>query len=630
MTPTNAAPPTSAPRGLAAFTERVFEFVQEQWRAVLFSAGIALILESRGVLLVLTKFSLLVVSSLAAQAPPAAHALAPGMPTVVLLTSQDFITRYGERSPLDRCTLSADIQRVLDKAPARLAIDFDLSPLIAASTDEQQCQRRLDTLLDQHASTLVLLVPFPAATPALLQLKHDWLLARCQHGLHFADGALQQSMGLVTEQLISDDPAGRARMAEQLQDGGSNPICQVAQAGNAAQNRWVNGLNDPAEGAEAPEGETAPINFRALTQQVAVLELGSPAFANQANLSGHAVLLGGDWGRDDSFLTAIGTLPGVVIHAARLASLNDPVRSLPPWVSLWGDIVVALCFAWVIGKFWHGYVMARRVDLHFAHGGRATALSMLVMGTFVAVYLSLVLFFFLAAEHMFSNWGVVIAPLLIAVSILLDGFVSGPVEQISHLLEAETRAVPVLTGAAGEAALSPQVGAVLRQTGLAWLGVLGFAAASLMLPAVSHGIAAWLFAAAQVALALTLLRAWSGLAWPWQVALGATAAVVKLPALSHLLPAGLLTGAQGALVLLLLAHGGMGVWKLWRAHQAAQQVRQQDAQELDAQTSQAQRHDPSWQRLARGGTALCWLRRFIFWSVLGVAAGLLISHSLHG
>ena len=110
------------------WAEHLVEFGREQWRAVLFSAGLATILEAHGVLRVLTKFSLLVVSSLAAQAPSAPQMLMPGMPVVVVLNNQDFITRYGERSPLNRCTMAGDIQQeyckaivVQSKIPQRIA-----------------------------------------------------------------------------------------------------------------------------------------------------------------------------------------------------------------------------------------------------------------------------------------------------------------------------------------------------------------------------------------------------------------------------------------------------------------------------------------------------------------------------
>ena len=574
------------------WAEHLVEFGREQWRAVLFSAGLATILEAHGVLRVLTKFSLLVVSSLAAQAPSAPQMLMPGMPVVVVLNNQDFITRYGERSPLNRCTMAGDIQQVLGKSPARLAVDFDLSPLAAASADEERCQDRLDDLLDRHAAKLLLLVPFAAATEQLLNIKHDWLLARCSHGLNFVDGTLDQSLGMVTEQRVADDAAGASRMADQLQQGGSDHICATAKSGTARQNKWLNGLDEAAggDGAETPqaalktheahEPEMVPINFRALTRKVAVLALNSPAWANTVTLQDHAVLMGGDWGRDDSFLTAIGSLPGVVIHAARLASLADPVKPLPPLVSLWGDVVIALFFAFVISKFWRGYVIASRLDLHFARSGRVTAMSVMVMSTFVVVYLSLVLFFFLAAEHMFSNLGVVIAPLLIAVSILVDGFISGPVEQISQLLKAETklqRPGPETV----EPALAEQLSPVFRQTSLAWALVLVFATLCVLAPSFSHGLAAWLFIGAQVALAVLVV--------------------------------------------------GLLVYRVGRS------LRGKADPEVDAGERVALHRPPAtpavspqWQNITRIGVALRWLRWLMFWSVLAYAGVLLIQHSLPG
>ncbi|MEI8171152.1 MAG: hypothetical protein WCG50_15885, partial [Rhodoferax sp.] len=51
----------------------------------------------------------------------------------------------------------------------------------------------------------------------------------------------------------------------------------------------------------------------------------------------------------------------------------------------------------------------------------------------------LVLFFFLVADHLFSFKGIVIAPLVIALSMLIDGFISGPMDQLSELIEKEEK-----------------------------------------------------------------------------------------------------------------------------------------------------------------------------------------------
>lgn len=415
-------------------SQQVFCFFAEQWKSVLFSAGIAGLLDHWGALHVLTKFSWLVVSSMAAQGPVEPIQLTPGMTAVVLIGNADYITRYGEKSPLDRCTLAGDIEKVLSKSPKRLAIDFDLSPLVKASDSEQQCQRELDKLLDREAGRLVLLVPFEAVTDDMLRTKHDWMLARCRRGLHFGDGNIEQSLGLVTEIAKGEGPDFEVRFANQLHSELSEHICtSVLASDDPHQNKW---LTRKRWGLEV-KAETVPINFREVTRNLAVLPISSSIFKETPSLDQSLVFLGGDWGRDDSFLTSIGELPGVVVHAARLISLDKPVEAFSPIVGLMSDIGIALCFAWVVQRFWHGYVRARRLDLEFKKSNRRTAFSALVMLTFLLIFLTLVLFFFYAAEYLFSERQIIIAPLLIAASILIDGFVSGPVEKITELLEGE-------------------------------------------------------------------------------------------------------------------------------------------------------------------------------------------------
>lgn len=416
-----------------AFSTRVFNFFARQWKSILFTSGLALILEHHGLMQVLVKFSWLVVSSLASQGPAAAVPFSPGMPAVVLLDDAAFVSRYAEKSPLDRCLLGDDLERILAKSPRIVAVDFDLSPLVRMNEGERQCQERLDGLLDREAARLLLLVPFPAATPEMYQVKHAWMRARCHAGLHFADGTIEQSMGLVTEQVIGQDPAAGARFADQLHSGLSAHVCDsVGPAhGAAALNSWL----VPRTDRSVADGEEAPINFPEVIRKLAVLTLDSPQFAGLASLAGSAVVFGGSWGKDDLFLTAIGSLPGAVLHALRMVSLADPIHPMPPVLGLLFDIGIALCFAWVVHYFWDVYVKARRIDRALADQGRLSALSTFMMFLFVAVYVALVLLFFLAAQHLYLQWKVLIAPLLIALGILVDGFVTGPVDQIDSLLE---------------------------------------------------------------------------------------------------------------------------------------------------------------------------------------------------
>ena len=119
-THTLARKPTSDVR-----KQKVLGVFVNHWAAAAFSTAMTIVLEHLGFLQLFTKLSWLVLFSLPAVVPETGVNFQPGMPAVVLITEADFVTRYGEKTPLDRCVLAADIQKVLAKSPQRLAIDFD-------------------------------------------------------------------------------------------------------------------------------------------------------------------------------------------------------------------------------------------------------------------------------------------------------------------------------------------------------------------------------------------------------------------------------------------------------------------------------------------------------------------------
>ena len=464
--------------------------ISHSWRPAFFSASIALILEDHHWLKLATKLSILVVSSLASQEHFLPIKVTTGTPVVVLLGSAEFVSRYGERSPLDRCELTADIERLLKKDPRRMAVDFDLSPLYSPSDRERVCQAKLDNQLASNAGRLVVLTPFAVSSAPLMRVKHQWMKKQCSLGIHFADGKLDQSLGLVLEHSVGQDRVSLSRIAEQLHGGFSDYICdQIAHVEDPRANRWVNELSDPDTTDEEPPSE--PVNFRALVKSVAVIDIGSELFTQLPSMDGSAVLFGGDWGRDDSFLTPIGTFPGVVIHAARLQSLMAPVTAYPQWHGFLDDVLIGLCFGWVIRKFWNAYVAALRLDFDFKTRNKPAALGFLIMTTFVAVYLGLVLFFFLAADHLFSYRGVVIAPLVIAMFMLVDGFVTGPMDQLHEILTEKPG--PALEDCE-TLALHVQV---MRQSMwrvlIAWVGLVTFGCAAFWAREATRKAAAYIF-----------------------------------------------------------------------------------------------------------------------------------------
>lgn len=389
-------------------------------RASLFSAALAVLALKVGALAILTKLSLLVVSNQALLSAPQV-ALDGNGPIVLYLSENQWQQRYLERAPLDRCKLAEDLAQLLAHQPRQLLVDFDLSP--AMQEPQAGCQQQLDQLLDQHADKLVLLMPYRVGSDALLAQKAAWLEQRCRAGVVFGDGALNVSLGAVID-FVPDSQA----MADAMHERHSVALCQ--QLGTAeGRERW---LRRGAE-TDADDSSAEAINFAGFSKQVVALALDDPAVQQIASWSGRDVYFGGDYGgsKDDRFLTPMGPLPGVTIHAAIAWTQAHPVRELPHAIGLLTDLLTAFVFSLGIGYFWSRYL---KLSLH-GEGYQRENSTLLVLG-FVAYFAAMLWLFFQLSVVLFMR-GVLIAPLLIGMSMLIDGFVRGPIAASLELGEAE-------------------------------------------------------------------------------------------------------------------------------------------------------------------------------------------------
>ncbi|MYN45628.1 CHASE2 domain-containing protein [Pseudoduganella sp. FT93W] len=389
-------------------------------RASLFSAALAVLALKVGALAILTKLSLLVVSNQALLTAPQV-ALNGSGPVVLYLSENQWQQRYLERAPLDRCKLAEDLGQMLAHQPRQLLVDFDLSPSLQES--RAGCQQQLDQLLDQHADKLVLLMPFRVGSDTLLAQKAEWLAQRCRAGVAFGDGALNVSLGAV----IDFVPESQA-MADAMHERGSVEVCH--QLGTAdGRERWLRRGADPVTDDASAEA----INFAGFSKQVVALALDDPAVQNIGNWAGRDVYFGGDYGgsKDDRFLTPMGPLPGVTIHAAIAWTQAHPVRELPHAVGVATDILTAFVFSLGIGFFWSRYL---KVSLH-GQGYQRENSTLLVLG--FVLYFAIMLWLFFQLSVLLFMHGILIAPLLIGLSMLIDGFVRGPIAASLELSEAE-------------------------------------------------------------------------------------------------------------------------------------------------------------------------------------------------
>lgn len=402
---------------------------REDSRSTLFSAALGVLAAHSGALGILVKLSLMIVANFASQTMPAYDG---GGPVVLVMDETHWQERYFEQSPLDRCIMAEDLGLILARAPRMIAVDFDLSPSLRPA--DAACQTTLDTLLDNNSSRLVLLSPIKVSAQRLIRQKRDWMLARCKAGGVFADGGLELSLGMVIDSVPSND-----RIAEVVRQRSGSSICaSLSSAAGVA--KWLvrAGDSDAADddalkttGGAVEPVEAAAINFalfRGIAHKVSIDELTKSTIADWPQRD---VFFGGDYGsaKEDRFGTPIGPLPGIAVHAARRVSLDHPVAELHPAAGFAADILIAFVFSLGIAVFWRGYARFR-VSREAAERQLA---SVMVVG-FVIFYALLVFLFFQLSIDLFAA-GILIVPLVIAVSMLVDGFITGPIAAILKLVE---------------------------------------------------------------------------------------------------------------------------------------------------------------------------------------------------
>jgi hypothetical protein len=398
--------------------------------AALFSASLGLLLEQMNSMSFLTKISLLIVANLASLGNEVGVNLQDGKVAVISIDTARYVNAYDERSPLNRCQLSKDLKDLFGKNPKMVAIDLDLSPLVHPSPKEESCQQELDALLDRESRRSVLLTPFTTGNYDQQQNKFAWMRARCEAGSDFADGTLIQTLGSVTvRRYLSQDQlslAGvlhnKALFSDVIH---GFTICSDVMQGQAAANKWLQAQDDEPR---LQKDHEVPINYAEAARSLAMLQFGSEAYHSVTTLSGVNVVFGGSWGQSDSFLTPLGRLPGAAIHGMSAISIDHPVSKLSHLIGFLLDIVLGLVFGLIVMYAWTSYGAAVMHD----HVAQRSAVSTVVMFLLVLSYSFFASLAMWLAIRLYAVFNIEIVPLLMGLSMLIDGFVNGPREALEH------------------------------------------------------------------------------------------------------------------------------------------------------------------------------------------------------
>ncbi len=373
----------------------------------------------------------------------AAYASAPPSAIVVEIDSLTFERVYGERSPLPRCVLRDHLAAIYEAGPNVVAIDLDLSPavwLLAGEPDprgEAGCEKEIydgihKAALEQHIS-FVLMEPIPAADPQAAQRdpqnaseprdcgmdKRCWktkITEKASDKIQFANADLPVDYGLTLNKAKSNDadPSFAHRVAQM---------------------------------AHAPWNDTKHIDPRAYRSGVRLVEIKNAEpedltievdaaldwlerFSNESNeeddrkRAKRVVFFGAAYGGGDIFLTPLGEMYGVEVHAASYASGRIDHDYLKDFLV---DVFIASVFGLVIAYFWMRY-FTDRLDREPTVRHRAKKWIVRLVGS-----VGLLVFLFgIVSLLALIGAGLWLSPIPIAIGMLIDSFVSGSVDQATH------------------------------------------------------------------------------------------------------------------------------------------------------------------------------------------------------
>ena len=346
-------------------------------------------------------------------------------------------SRYLDRSPLDRCKLRDDISAVysamanlnasrgVPSAPAKgrldlLVIDLDLSPARWLAADpnrnatEAKCEEDLhQRIIDADSKDqihTVLMLPFESSGPAATEVPTTWRTV--ESTVTFGLAGLPVEYGLVIRQYCDPNTLAASAYSKSEKLKGSRTNCIEDARGRLSRDaehidprKYLSGVVPFAIGASSD-----------LSQRL--------ARATDIPANFKAVFFGAAFGEGDAFVTPLGDLYGVEIHAAAFLSLLDPLSANNHLSELLADIIFGFVFGLIIASCWERYFKLR---LSQDSDHRLCApLWLLVLGAAVIV-MAVVLTF--VSLHLLARWGIWTSPIPMAVGMLVESFVSGSVAQ---------------------------------------------------------------------------------------------------------------------------------------------------------------------------------------------------------
>ncbi|WP_448108340.1 CHASE2 domain-containing protein [Pseudomonas azerbaijanoccidentalis] len=330
---------------------------------------------------------------------------------VVLIDQKSHEDYYRERNPLDRCELRKDLEAIykLPGPPKLLVIDLDLSPplpLLPLERPENKeleyCDAQLKTLLSQQRKTeTVVLAPFEMLDKNA-QVKNENWRKELAGVVTFADPSIRVSYGLV------------------------NDIeCKAKSLAVTAYNKYpdkpANLKNCRTE--KDKELKISPGQYFSGLRPVSICQLSSRVEESQCHTSENegpnnlpVVFVGASFGDSDTYLTPLGTMYGVEVHAAAFMSLLQPTTH-NDLLAFALDVLLGLAMGGMIAFFWH-YYFSFRFSSNAVRRQWAPWLILALVIAFSIVVVLLTIGSFWLLRHR-SLW---LSPIPMALGMLIESF----------------------------------------------------------------------------------------------------------------------------------------------------------------------------------------------------------------
>ncbi|MCY1292432.1 hypothetical protein D9M69_427920 [compost metagenome] len=354
---------------------------------------------------------------------------------------------YRGRSPLNRCELLNDLQALYvgpeGRSPKVMVIDLDLSPstllshipldkrrvskeqrnLLSGERKEAVCEEALYRLLEsrQCVTKTVLMTPFPSEDSGATAITQQWQKRMEDKGIAFGDPTLSIRYGLISKIACNEKGLAATAFRTLSPNASINNCLAKADAGGQL---WIS----PRQYiALLPSFDVEEILGRHLWLKVndkdtkeenndKKIRIGHLSYEKQV------VFFGASYGEDDLYLTPLGPLYGLDIHAAAFLSLLEPASDFSHLVAFLLEVAIGLFFGLVIAFCWHWYYSLR----FSSSDGKKRSAPLLVVGLGICLCV-LVGGVTLLSYYLLGLSDLWLSPIPIALGMLIESFFTGAV-----------------------------------------------------------------------------------------------------------------------------------------------------------------------------------------------------------